>query len=118
MDGGSIPDSLFYGPGVNSASNRNEYHESSWGWGVKHGQGIRLTTTPPSQNRFSRKGGSLEVSQPYGLPRPVIGVALVLLQKAKKSHFSRTKGSLATSRNKFSWRFQEMLVMTKKKIGV
>jgi hypothetical protein len=35
-----------YGPGVDSASKRNEYQESSWG--VKGSQRRRLTTLPPS----------------------------------------------------------------------
>jgi hypothetical protein len=34
-----------YGPGVNSASNRNEYQEPSWG--VKGGRHVRLKTLPP-----------------------------------------------------------------------
>jgi hypothetical protein len=52
--------------GVDSASNRNEYQESSGG-GVKGRRYIRLTTSPC---------GSLDVSQPYGPPQPVTGIAL------------------------------------------
>jgi hypothetical protein len=37
------------GPGVDSASNRNEYQESSWG--LKGGWRVRLTTSPPSMSR-------------------------------------------------------------------
>jgi hypothetical protein len=39
------------GPRVDSASNRNEYQESSLE--VKHGRYVRLITSPPSVSRLS-----------------------------------------------------------------
>jgi hypothetical protein len=63
------------GPWVDSASNRNEYQESSWV--VKCGQCIRLTNLSPSVSRLSRQCGILNISQPCRPPQPVMVIVLL-----------------------------------------
>jgi hypothetical protein len=86
---GSIPDIMeffqltqsfqpHYGLRVDSASNTNEYQESSWD--VKRGWRLRLTISAPSVNWLSRKCGSLDVSQPSGSPLVVGGIASLPLE--------------------------------------
>jgi hypothetical protein len=54
-----------YGPWVGSASNINEYQESSSK--VKSGRRVRLTTLPPSVSRLYRKCGASTSHSPMGL---------------------------------------------------
>ena len=60
-----------YGPGVDSASNRNEYQE--YFLGVKCGRCVRLTTYHYPVP-FSRNLGTLTSWNPLGLSRPVMGL--------------------------------------------
>jgi len=62
-----------YGPGVDSASNRNEYQEHFLG--SKGGQCVRLTTLPPSC-AVVIKSGNLNFVEPSGPLQACNGTAL------------------------------------------
>jgi hypothetical protein len=67
------------GPGVHSASNRNEYQKqkNKCFWGVECCRCVGLTALPPTVSRPSRQCGILNISQPYRPPRPVKGIAIL-----------------------------------------
>ena len=62
-----------YGPGVDSASNRNEYRE--YFLKVKSGRCVRLTTLPPSCAVVT-KSGNLNFLEPSGPVQACNGTAL------------------------------------------
>ena len=80
-----------YGPGVDSASNRNEYQE--YFLGDKDGRCVRLTTLPPSCAAVT-KSGNLNFLESSGPVQACNGTALpfycrVILQKLAGTQLPR-----------------------------
>jgi len=65
-----------HGPGVDSASIRNEYQEHFLGG--KGGRCVRLTTLPPSC-AVVMKSGNLNFLEPFGHSRPVTGLLYIII---------------------------------------
>jgi hypothetical protein len=64
-----------YGPGVYSASSRNEYQKIFLE--EKCGRRVGPTTLPQTVSRLSIQCGIPNIWQPYWPPRPVTGIAFL-----------------------------------------
>jgi len=85
-----------YGPGVDPASNRNEYQEHFLvvkAAGGKGGRYIRLTNLPPSC-AVVMKSGNLNFLEPSGPLQACNGTALRLRHDAQSFFFTKKKSRL------------------------
>jgi len=82
------------GPGVDTASNRNEYQEDLLG--VKSGRCLRLTNLPPSW-AISTQSGNLNFLEPSGHLGPVTGLIYLLRLLSKVQTGLHTKCPLFLS---------------------
>jgi len=85
------------GPGVDSASNRNEYREHFLG--VKSGRCVRLTTLPPSW-AIVTLSGNLNFLEPSGHLGPVMGLIYHWNEKYKVEKCVRTCMEITSSKTK------------------
>jgi hypothetical protein len=65
---------------------------------MRSGRRVMLTTSWPSMSRLSRTYGTLDVSQSYGPPQPVTGLALAFLLYCVG--YEKERRNEATSRSK------------------
>jgi hypothetical protein len=86
-------------PGVDSASNRNEYQEFFWGCkGRPACKADNLTAI--CELTDYRKCGTLVITQPYGSSQPVTGIALPFLYpkiKMTLKQIFQTKQNITTN---------------------